>query len=1312
MVSIHGMPRRSAVNPLVLLFVLVSACSTDSCSCNGFESRSYPTDAIDVTVPSVGQARVTPAGLTYVSAQVPYILERALPGGLSFCIPRDTSGNPDLCVDSTCTSGANGCQVDLTLADQAITPRPPDTLEVEVTIGSVDERLNFDYDTFLGNVNCYVQLFKKGASESTAAFVKGRAPIRLFVDQASPFKEVGIELGDVTVDLEDVDFKIKSRGGFGDDVACGGASLVRGLFRDRIEREIQGALADALEGIRRDQLCRACDAGMCPTGSTCAADDFCEYGPEDCVPRTLGVEGRLDIAAATGDFLREDAARIDVVAKGADTAIVDDGVTVGLRSGFKEVSQSDCAPVEKGMRPAVPNLSVSPTLMSDMKPGGGSFQFGVGLHKSAIEHALWTIWASGGTCLEVSDRDVMVLSTTAFTLVAPSMEDFAGKGKSAVLSIVANEPPTIELGANTVTPQGDTYVVDDPLLRILWNDVDFHVFGYARDRMVRLFTLRIDLDLPVALVPDGNGNLVPIVTDLEEAIANIEPRRLELLEESADKIRDIVPTLLGFAGPQIAGAIPESIAVPELLGFRLDLNQGDIRGVDNNEYLAIFANLARVNQPQGYVADTAILSSEIDYGQILESGLVRPTLRLDVASWNAGQFGPQDREVEFSYRVDGGFWSMYRRSTRLLVDDPLLAIQGDHTIEVRARVVGEPGTADPRPARLDFVIDWNEPEVEARRAGDTVFFDGFDLADQDLEYRLVDNAGNATTWTERKSWKPQGEPVFAEARDDSGRTTRVAIDGAPPAAGGCSTGGGPAGLLGLLLFGAAAFVRRRRGFLAAAALLAFSGCNGGCKGELATNATEQCFGEGCNVEQVCTLDSDCAGICPEGNGGICEDEECVCVQACEPGCAEGEFCCLSSQMCQEVGNPCEGDDAECGPGYEVGVQSATPNRETCELDDVVCDCVPLPPIPVGWHGEYTSIDSDGTLTVVATYNDTYGDLMVGSVGAAGEIAWQFVDGVPTDGELTGDPNGYRGGRSERGPKVGTHTAVVVSGTRAHVFYRDEDAKALKWGVAEFDGTTAKFSSAVIDSDGDPGQWTAATLAGDQVHVLYGADGASDGSELRHVVVDAAASPGPATPTVVLSAPEPMESTKGYPLVVASFIDLSAAGGTPFAVFHDGIEDRVGRMQFTAGSWSEPTFIARGTGPHAAGALGADGAEHAFFMMSRGVRYSRFGDTATGLVDDGKRLFDDEYWYGTTGEGAQLRVDGSTLTVAYQDAFDRTLITATSSNGTDWTPQKHPLPDTGTGFWTAMTSRGTRFVADMVIDRSREHGGFVRVTPLD
>ncbi len=1253
------------LRPIFVLWVFsfLVACSTDQCSCTGYEQRPFPTRALDATVPSAGQARVTASGLKFVESQVPYLVDQFLPGGLNFCIPRDTSGNPDICVASTCPGGAAGCPIDLTIDDQRIVPKPPNELEVSITIGDVDDRLNFDYGTFIGTVNCYVQLFKKGSSETTAAQVVGTIPIELSVDGASPTKELRVTVGEAAVNLDDVDFKIHGRGNVGDTIACEGAGLVRGLFRGMIESEIRKILKDTVGGIADEQLCRRCGTGFdaCSTGS--CDDGICRYASSVCVPRAIGVEGRLKLGSLLADYTEEPNASVDVLVKAGDVAKVDAGVSVGLRAGFEPNAFAECVPVDPTRRPSSGSVPLSPVINADRDPDNQPFHLGIGVHKRAIEHMLWSTWASGAACLKVGSETVMLLSTGTFQLVAPSLKDIGPSGRTASLVVVPQKPPVVELGANTITQTNGSYVISEPLMILKWPDLDFHVFGYAQERMVRLFSIRVDLELPIALSPDGDGNLIPVVGAIEDAIRNIRPRRTELIAEGPQRILDLVPTLIGFAAPQLAGAIPESVAIPEFLGFRLDLQQGDIRGADSNNFLAAFATLARTTQPFSLGVDTFVSQVELDLTERSPSGLLQP--RVDFRAGGLGQdLAPVP--TEFQWRVDGGFWSMFHSGPELSTSNPVLSLPGVHKIEVRARIVGEPASVDRSPAVFEVTIEDLAPILTPAASAD----DSDEVAGAIREHL-------------------ETPPVKA------GPTQKPA--------GGCSSAQGGV-LWWLPLFGLFVWRRRRLsvGFLPILCVVMFLGC----KGDVTTNAKTRCFGPECIVDQACGIDADCNGICPAGTTGICEGEKCQCVRACEGGCKADEFCCIGSSQCVLAAPTC---DEACQPGYESRVVGM-PNRETCEVDGGACQCVPLPQIPIGVHGQHLSVDSRSGTTIVSAYNRTYGDLMVGRVEADGVVTWQFIDGMPLDGDITGDPMGWRAGREGRGPNVGTYSGVVLDDTgTVHVIYRDEEAKSLKYARGTFGST---FETASFETEGDP-LWVSVALVGGQLHVIYGVDGVGGKSVLRHGVRPVAGGiADAATFAVIDDADVDAAETKDFPRRQGMFGDLSLTPqGGLLAVWYDGISRRVGRSIFDAGAWSDPAYLAVGTGPYAAGAVDAEGLVHLAFMSGNGLRYSRFGgQLRTSLIHDGRRD-GAEYYAGPIGEDVDIQVGaGDSVRVVFQDAFDRTLYEA-KWNSESFDLSKIPLvPGEAGGFYVTFSS-GSDFVADWLVDRTAEPWGRVRVMPL-
>lgn len=1285
----------------LLLFALLVACSTDECSCEGWETRGYPASRIDQTVPSAGQVRLTPSGIDYVDQQIPYLLDQFLPDGLNFCIPRDTSGNPDICVDSTCSNGQPGCQVGLILEDREIRTVPTNRLEIELTI-SINQRLNFDYSTFIGTVNCYVQVFKDGASESTRADIVGTVPITLGIDGASATKELTIDIGDVDVNLDDVDFKIHGRGNVGDTIACEGASLVRGLFRSTIENQIKGILNDTVGGIADEQTCTRCggEFGACAAGS--CQDGVCRYPSSACVPRPLGVEGRLGLGGLLGDFTAAPAASVDVIAKAGDHAQVNTGVSVGMRLGADPVAINQCIPADPTRRPSNRAVPVSPVINADRTPDDRPFHLGIGIHQSAVEQILWSTWASGVACLDVSTDDVDQLNTSTFALPAPSVRDLITPQSTAQMAIVPQKAPRVVFGENTVTESGGTYEVNQPLIELIWEDLDIHIFGWAQERMLRLFTLRVDFRLPVALVPDGQGNILPVMPPLESGLTNIRVQRTELLTEDPQRIIDLVPLLIGFAGPQLAGAIPDAVAVPEFLGFRLDLDQRDIVGADKNEFLAIFARLERSTQNQTVGVEAFVHGHELDFGTLTPSGLIRPTLVVHAGAIAPGLGTLSSPEFEYQYRVDGGFWSLFERGPEIRINDPLLMAQGRHTVDVRARLKGEVAAVS-EAVTLEIDIDIEPPTIAIDTSSAAVKISAEDINPTEVRWRGPD--GQWSPWTAKTEIDVQKLPrgprvvVEVEARDAFGLRSykEVEVDtSSTPVKSGCAAGG--TGLAPLWLMGFAVFFGRRRRLAALVAALFLSTM--GCKGEISTNATQRCFGPECQVDQSCEVDSDCAGICPENTGGICEAGSCQCVLACAGGCGDGEFCCLGTGACVEEMPVCE---QACDPGYEARVVG-TPNRMTCAIDGGGCECVALPPIPIGVHGPYLSMDSNDTLTVLATYNQTYRDLMVGRVNADNTITWHFVDGVPETGGIEGDPEGWRGGTKAAGDAVGTHTAIAIDAAGGlHVVYRDETNETLKYAKGLPVGDAWDWQFEVLEEAGDP-RWPSIVVEADTVHVIYSRNGAT--SELVHRSFAVSAGAVGASETVVDSA-ELAEPTKDYPARMGAYTSLSRIpSGGVFAVWWNGAARRVGRAEFTT-QWSEPEYLAAGSGPYASGRVDAQGAHHIVFQQSSGLRYSKFGDTTETLrVHDGLRD-SGEYFTGTIGESARIVLNGAQVVVAFQDAFDRAIWFA-EIQGEAFQASKVPLTATEAhGLFTVLSHNG-QLAAHFVVDRTKEPWGFVRV----
>lgn len=1390
------MTARTAV--LYAMLFGLTACGADSCSCDGFVAQDFPVSKVTTTIPNTGTVRVTTHGIAFLENNLPAIVGGLLPGGLSFCVPPTSQSGLDVCADgSTCASGEAGCDITLSIDDADIVPTPPSTLDIEITIGGLDETLPVE----IIGADCTLELFS-AADRNQPAQIIGQLPINFDVDSASPFNDVRINVGEADVNIDDVDFDIDGEGILDIPLceAVDGLAAI-GFIRDLALGLLTDEFAPLIQEQVDSQLCAPCDAG-CPAGTTCDGNNICRYGDGTCAQSPLGISGQLQLGTVLEGYTETQDATVDLTLRVADTATVDNGLTLGLRSGYDPVETALCVPVDPTVRDFQPT-PLSPTVSGNATPFGQPFHFGLGYHKKAIEHMLWSVWGSGGTCLNIGTDSIDLLTTGALGALLPSVRQLAySKSSAAYIKIVPQQPPEVILGTNAVTPNGSSYTVDDPLMTIDWKDFDVHIYAFGQDRFTRVVTIRLDLLLPIALVSDGMGSIIPIIGDIETAFTNERIINGELVAEDPARILDLLPTLIGFALPSLAGSISEPVELPEFFGFRLDIAEQNITSVDNATSIAIFADLVISGTPVIPGTETTIGETSVDLSNRTSTGLIKPTVFVDLIPVSAllGEYSPN---VEYSYRVNGGTWSLFERTARLAIDDPMFLLPGEHRIDVRARHVGMPATVDMTPASTTVMIDWEAPHVNIERTDNIVTIETEDL-DRELEMRtkIVDGKGTSTWsgWTAVSDLDlttmdvPDRFRMQVEVRDRAGNvgsdeqtvTWRMALEreklpttstdepaASAPKSGCSSTGSRGAADLGwlLLVAGVLAFRRRRRPrvrweALGLAAILCFGACKCGDDGsqtelcEPACAAGQDCIAGVCINAPQCSVDEDCNDgetcvsgecvnqptceelcDCADGELAVCEDDTCGCIPYCDKGCEDAEYCCYESNSCEALPDPCA--DVMCEIGFgPVQTSDPTGDNATCEVDAGACECQELPPLPLGWHGHYAAIDRNGGVTGVAVYNSTYEDLMVGSIDANLNVTWDFVDGVPTTGDVEGSLNGPRGGIADKGEDVGRFAALAIddAGTY-HVFYRDHDRGVLKYATGTPGGT---WDIEDADTEGDVGYWGSALHQDGRIHLVYTAKSAPGTggfvTELRHLAMDVGA--GLADPTttrvVVASGPsnhpcgtdcearddvcfaslgqcmEPSndcteacadgtacnagtcaitfeEPPVGTLQAIGTHAQLTAtASGGLFVSYWDYVQGGAAYTSFDGTAWAAPSFVGAGTGPWVSGMQDASGNVHLAYMQTIDdtpqLIYQDVTNATTETIQDGIRDTVDWWLVNTIGEDVDLRVaaDG-TVTVIYQDATAHTLKMATRNNGT-WSVTDVAAPGSYTGahgFYSAM-----------------------------
>src|SRR5690554_778036 len=1137
------------ISPKFALFaalIFLAACSTDSCSCDGFEETEFPAAHYDKTLVAGGQLRVSQPGLEFMEGQVPNLIDQFQPGGLNFCIP-PSDGTVDICQSSTCDDGSDGCQLSLEIDNADITPVPSDKLNVDITIGGIGgKNANGDRQDQIGikiiGISCNLHIYNKNGDTALPAQIQAQLPITFGVDSNSPTGDVSISIGDILMADFTSQVSYDLRGNF----LCTIGDWISGLFNGTINGMISDQLGGIIDGLTSEQLCRACGDGqpVCPGNSTCGDNgdtQSCMYPSGECVPRTLGMEGNLKLGELIGAYSQNPTSEVAVLAKLADIANVDTGLNLGLRIGAQPSEFGRCVPIDPTARPSFDAIAPSPQLLADATPAGDPFMLGIGVHKRALEHLFWSIWGGGALCMKLDSSQIEQLSTDTLGLLLPSIRELAGPGASAFLQIAPQTAPQIELGDNLVTETASGYTIDDPLINLSWKDLDLHFYVFAHERYVSVFSLRTDLLVPIALGSDGQGSITPIVGDLDNAVTNIRPMQVELLKEDPQVVIDLIPTLVGMALPSLVGSISQPIELPEVFGYRIAMEQKNITSVDNHTMLALFANLVPVVQPMGIAFQSRIVGQNLDLSRSTASGVPRPVLTLNVMADLPSFMPPQTAlEIEYSWRVNGGNWSLYQRSETLEIRDPLLVLEGRHRVEVRARFRGDPLSTEPVPSMIMVDVDYSAPTLQIKRRGAIVSLaarDTIDSAEQlQFRHRIVSHE-LSTEWSAWGSTQaidlleigaPARFHLLAEVRDraghiaqqdqeivwerreaalddeNSGANINGATPGAEPQAGCSATGeqsplGSFAGALALL--GGLFFMRRKRharqigragALLVALFTLATIGLTG-CDDDTA----QKNLLPSSDCDPVCTGEDICVdGTCQAPK----EEDECTSAEQCDP-CTNGgvatcsdEGICGCSDACPELPDACAA--TTCEPGFEPSATSAgTMDPLTCEVSGQACECVALPPLSLGQHGLYASVAQRGEVRASAVYNKTYGDLMVATLSASGEPTWYFVDGLPESGAVTGAVDGPRGGVAAAGPNVGTHTAIGIDAAdNLHVLYRDEANTALKYARGTKSGATYTFETQTLNADSDSGYFSSLLVIDDVVHAVYSVKNFEDATD--------------------------------------------------------------------------------------------------------------------------------------------------------------------------------------------------------------------------
>lgn len=531
-------------------------------------------------------------------------------------------------------------------------------------------------------------------------------------------------------------------------------NFVLGLVSPTLQRQIQGILDN--------QRCEPCGMGLpaCPTVGTATSvcqNNVCRDAADNtkCVPRFLGLEGRMNLGSVLGNFGVPPDAKLDVSFAAGSSVTVDQGLSMGTRVGIKATSVAGCvvptgAPQIVGVQAPSFDLEAPARTTAD---GGTTraYHAAIGISSQFLNLAFHEAHQAGALCLQLDTNNVGLLNTGLFATLLPSLGTLAvrdGKHAPMMVALRPARPPTIVVGEGTVDPVTKRPL--KPLLELGFTDLSLDFYALLDDRFVRLFTVTADIAMPLSLVFEGCDKVTPVIGELRMLISNVRTANSELLAEDPSVLEQLIPAVIGLAEPALQRGL-SGFALPAFGAFKLRVTGvkglGNLSGTETYNHLGLYADLLPAMAQCIVVAPTTTASlraAEIPKAaqMRLEAGkpLPVPVAVLDVAALNTSG------TPEFSVRINDGLWSEFRPAIegQLRVSHARFVLQGHHTIWVRSRTVEEPhGVSVPVP--VAFTVDYDAPTVRLTvdRKSDLVLVEANDVISAQTELSYAYAVGDA-----------------------------------------------------------------------------------------------------------------------------------------------------------------------------------------------------------------------------------------------------------------------------------------------------------------------------------------------------------------------------------------------------------------------------------------------------------------------------------------------------------------------------------------------------------------------------------------
>jgi hypothetical protein len=650
--------------------------------------------------PNAGQIRITQSAIAKITADPAAVLGPlvggAMNGVITFPIPASCGGDPAICCPGGNPSSQCGpLEIDLRQManDQprlAITPAQGAS-RIDVTVRARVRTVMRLPITYSG-IDCDVEI-------NTMA---DNTPPDLRIDMQLAFTQ-DPTVGTTRVTGSNV---VVSQIDNGDISLSGGfLCVIGGAFIGAFIGTLTDQVATTVEDTINESLCKTCDSGAIAecgssfvtacTGGTCMVTDRCL--------QELGLDGRMRGSMLFASLSPGTTGALDLYEVAGGYATTNsNGVALGLLGGMLPGGsiRDKCGP---NATPP-PNVTVpqSAFFQGNTRPDNGQpFDVAIGLHESQLDELAYAGYDGGLFCLTIGGSTIAQLSTDTISIISRSLAKLVESNSPMAVGLRPQSPPVIVLGKNTFKDDGNgNQVVDVPLLDITFKALEIDFFAMVDEQYIRVFTVVSDVHLPIGLQATTMGEITPVLGNPDDAFTNIKVKNNEAITEPVAELEGLFPTLLELALPQLSGGL-SSFALPELGGLKLSVT--DITAVDNDAFLAIFANLVPATMPRVAPVDTTV-----ELAQVSEPA---DAIMRDVKQW--GAYKPPSvtlalsgtaANLEYSYRVNAGTWSAWSASQRQTLTRRSFWLPGVHKVEVRSRVIGHPESMDPEPAVVELPI--------------------------------------------------------------------------------------------------------------------------------------------------------------------------------------------------------------------------------------------------------------------------------------------------------------------------------------------------------------------------------------------------------------------------------------------------------------------------------------------------------------------------------------------------------------------------------------------------------------------------------